>query len=128
MDFKSFFFLCLGCLNYILLSTVVFIFFIFLIFFSNNFRKKPNLKKYSQYMYFLFFFLFGSLGYLWQDAIAAVLNKSDGLIFPIILNLLLYALVCGAIGALIGYTIYWLSLRVKPLHQIRFINISICFY
>jgi hypothetical protein len=79
-------------------------------------------------MYFLFFFLFGSLGYLCQDAIAAVLNKSDGLIFPIILNLLLYALVCGAIGALIGYTIYWLSLRVKPLHQIRFINISLLFF
>lgn len=78
-------------------------------------------------MYFLFFFLFGSLGYLWQDAIEAALNKSDEIPFPIILNLLLYALVCGATGAFIGYIFYWLSLRINPLHQIRFINISLLF-
>ena len=45
----------------------------------------------------------------------------------IILNLLLYASVCGVTGALIGYIFYWLSLRVNPLHQIRFINISLLF-
>ena len=128
MDFKSFFFLCIGCLNYLLLSISVFIFFIFLILFSNNFRKKPKVKSYSQYMFFLFFFIFGSIGYLWQDAIEAALNKSDEIPFPIILNLLLYALVCGSTGAIIGYIIYWLSLRVNSLHQIRFINISLLFY
>jgi hypothetical protein len=78
-------------------------------------------------MYFLFFFLFGSIGYLCQDAIAAALNKLDEIPFPIILNLLVYALVCGATGSLIGYIFYWLSLRVNPLHQIRFINISLLF-
>ncbi len=78
-------------------------------------------------MFFLFFFLFGSLGYLWQDAIAAAINKLDEIPFPIILNLLLYATVCGATGAFIGYIFYWLSLRINPLHQIRFINISLLF-
>ena len=110
-----------------LLSISVFIFFIFLILFSNNFRNKPKIKSYSQYMFFLFFFLFGSLGYLWQDAIEAALNKSDEIPFPIILNLLLYALVCGATGALIGYIFYWLSNKVSTLYQIRFINVSLLF-
>ena len=119
--------MCLGCLNYLLLSTAVFIFFIFLITFSNSFRKKPKVKTYSQYMFFLFFFLFGSLGYLWQDAIAAAINKLDEIPFPIILNLLLYASVCGFTGVLIGYTFYWLSDKVNPLHQIRFINLSLLF-
>lgn len=127
MDFKSFLYLCLGCLNYMLLSIAIFFFFIFLIIFSNNFRKKPNVKTYSQYMFFLFFFLFGSLGYLWQDAIDAAINKLDEVPFPIILNLLLYATVCGITGALIGYIFYWLSIKVNPLHQIRFINISLLF-
>ena len=78
-------------------------------------------------MFFLFFFLFGALGYLWQDAIDAAINKLDNIPFPILLNLLLYATVCGFAGSFIGYIFFWLSGKVNPLHQIRFVNISLLF-
>ncbi len=74
-------------------------------------------------MFFLFFFLFGALGYLCQDAIDAVINKLEDVPFPKILNLLLYSTSCGFVGVLIGLVIYWLSKKVNPLFQIKFINL-----
>ncbi len=127
MDFKTFFILCAGSVNYVLLSIAVFIFLVFLLVLSYSFRKNPKIKKYAQFMFFLFFFLFGAIGYLWYNAIQITIYKHSNISFFEIVYLIFYSLMCAILGAKLGHFFYFVSTKIKVQNQILLINISLIF-